>query len=285
MFSIEFLKTKDLDAQEMRDIRRKGTADVATVHVSCKKCSSQLVIYKSLAANPSGIRTSVPQISVDGLADEYVCQCGETRFPTLFLKLGMHEILRHKYKHDSDVIKLTACYAPTAISSVVSKYRKLIDTLPPEEKVQEFLVENPIMWSFLGPLAIIPKPRLSTQRTADFAILTPTKTLYFVELEKPQTKLVKAKGGQNAELQAGKDQIDIWRTWIHDHRPHVLAELKIAQEQVHSIKFILVAGLESATPADDLRAVREGMREDVSFYTFDELAGFASNIDLATKEM
>jgi hypothetical protein len=196
----------------------------------------------------------------------------------------MHEIFRHRMK-DGEDIKLMKCYQETAISTVLSQYRRLIHSEPPEERVQEFLAQHTVMWSFLAPQDVLLKPRISTHLTADFAILSPTKTLYFVEIEKPQTKLVKQRGGQNAELQAGKDQIDTWRTWITDHRPNVLAELRIAQERVHDIKFILVAGLESVTQPDDLRAVRAGIKDDTLFYTFDDLESFVRNIDITTKNM
>jgi hypothetical protein len=284
-FSIEFLKTKDLDAQEIRDIRKRGRGIAATIQVSCKQCKKDVVIYKSLAVEATSIRTTLPQIAVESLPDEYVCGCGETRFDTRFLKIGMHEIFRHQYREGENAIKLASCYTQTAIATVVSRFRKIIDSTPSEEVVQAFLTQNPIMWSFLGPLAIQPKPRLSTHLTADFAILTPTKTLFFVEIEKPQTKLAKLSGGQAAELQAGKDQIDTWRIWIGDHRSAVLDELRISADQVHQIKYILVAGLESATKPDDLRAVREGIKEDTHFYTFDELAGYAQNLDAATRHM
>jgi len=284
-FSIEFLKTPELSNEEVKEVRRRGRENVATLRVVCTKCNNQTMITKGLTGAVASIKSSLPQISVDALPSTFDCGCGDTRFDTHFLKLGMHEIFRHTYAQEAEQLRLAACYQPTALASVISQYRKLIESEPPEETVQEFLTQTPIMWSFLGPVIILPKPRLSTHLTADFAILTYSKALYFVEIEKPQTKLVKQKGGQAAELQAGKDQIDAWRLWIEDHRSAVLQELRFDPSQVHAVKFILVAGLESQTPSGDLRAVREGIKEDTTFYTFDDLSGFVRNIETTTRHM
>lgn len=285
VFTVEFQKTPDLTSDELRDIRRRGRENIATLNLVCKKCSLNLLVTKSVSASGGLAKSSMPQVSVDELPPHFACTCGEVQFDTRFLKLGMHEVFRHKFQSQRDPIRLTSCYRPTSLSSIMTRYRKLIESTPSEEIVQRFLDEHPIMWSFLGPLAIIPKPRLSTHYTADFAILARTRTLFFVEIEKPQTKLTKQSGGQSAELQFGKDQIDSWRTWIADNRQSVLSELRIAPDEVHAIRFVLVAGLESATNADELRAVKEGIKDDVQFFTFDQLLGFIGNIDRATNDL
>jgi hypothetical protein len=285
VFTVEFLKTPDLTSDELRDIRRRGKGNIATLNLVCKKCNLKLLVTKNVSASGGPPESSIPQMRVEDLPPHFSCTCGEVQFDTRFLKLGIHEIFRHKFQSDRDVIRLSSCYRPTSLSSIMTRYRKLIESTPSEEIVQQFLEEHPIMWSFLGPLTIIPKPRLSTHYTADFAILARTRTLFFIEIEKPQTKLAKQSGGQSAELQFGKDQIDSWRTWIADNRQSVLAELRIAPDEVHAIRYVLVAGLESATNADELRAVREGIKDDVQFFTFDQLLGFIGNIDRATSDM
>jgi hypothetical protein len=284
VFTVEFLKTPDLSSDDLRDIRRRGRENIATINLVCKKCDLNLLVTKNVSVAGGNARSSIPQIPVEGLPPYFSCKCGEVQFDTRFLKLGMHEIFRHRFQSERDQLRLTACYRPTALSSIMTRYRKLIESTPSEEIVQNFLEEHQIMWNFLAPLTIIPKPRLSTHFTADFAILGRTKTLFLVEIEKPQTRLTKQSGGQSAELQFGKDQIDSWRTWIADNRQAMLSELRISLDEVHAIRFVLVAGLESATKPEDLRTVREGMKDDVQFLTFDQLLGFVGNIDRATSD-
>lgn len=109
---------------------------------------------------------------------------------------------------------------------------------------------------------------------ADFGILTSTRTLYLVEIEKPQTTLVKKNGGIHSELQAGFDQIRSWNVIVQDHRTALLDELQLRSDEVHDVKFMLVAGLSSNTSREGMSMLRRTSLHDVAFYCFDELAAF-----------
>jgi hypothetical protein len=155
---------------------------------------------------------------------------------------------------------------------MLKRYRKLLSGDESEEVIQKYLEDNEILWAFLGPIRILPKPSMLTKKKADFGILTANRTLYLVEIEKPKTLLAKRRGGQNAELQQGLDQINDWRIIVGNDRRALLSELDIREEDVHAIKFILIAGRSSDTNLSDLQSIRAGMAADTIFHTFDELA-------------
>jgi len=205
-------------------------------------------------------------------------------FSTKFLRLGIHELFRSRLTSGEEPVRFLSYYEQSMVSAVSSRYSKLIHSEPAEEEVQEFLDENQILWSFLGPLEVIPKPKVLTKRVGDFAIVTPTKTLYLVEIEKPQTVLSKQKGGQSADIQKGIEQINQWRFTVDDHRLALPDELRIRRDKVDSVRYILVGGLASTTPASELRALRQSVPADTTFYTFDELAHLlASCVDASPK--
>lgn len=152
-----------------------------------------------------------------------------------------------------------------------------------EEIVQKFLEEKEkqVLWNFLAPSRIWKKPPILVKYKADFAILSRNRILYFIELEKPATKLAKSRGGLHSELQVGLDQIREWKKEVKDRREAVLYGLGLKQEEVHDIKFILVAGMAANTPIEDLAILRSMNSDADSIFCFDELASFLHSTETA----
>ena len=149
-----------------------------------------------------------------------------------------------------------------------------------EEIFQEFLQENPIIWNFMAPIQIWKKPPILTSYNADFAILNRLKVLYFIEIEKPSTKLIKRDGGVHSELQAGIDQIRDWKIEIDKRREAVLSCLKLSQKDVHDIRYIVIAGLSHKTSTDGLEKIRNMGTDAETIFCFDELATFLRSTEM-----
>jgi len=76
-------------------------------------------------------------------------------------------------------------------------------------------------------------------------------------------------------FQKGLKQIYDWSVVVGDHRVAVLNELGLTNEEVHDIRFLLVAGLARQTSSEDLVIRRRNPpAPNTQFLCFDELAGY-----------
>jgi hypothetical protein len=156
-------------------------------------------------------------------------------------------------------------------------YERLLQEHPPEEKVQKFLEEYPVLWSFLSPQRILYKPCVLTRFGADFAILNTSRILFIIEIEKPETRLATNRGGVSAELQRGLDQIRDWRVVAGNYRHAVLAELGFYDE-VDDIRYVLIAGMARQTSRAGLLKLRRNPPAEALLYCFDELGTFLRRV-------
>jgi hypothetical protein len=99
--------------------------------------------------------------------------------------------------------------------------------------------------------------------------------LILVQIEKPQPKLVTKDGALRSEFQKGRKQIYDWSVVVSDHRVAFLNELGLKNEEVHDMRFLLVAGLARQTSSEALIILRRNPPGlNTQFLCFDELAGY-----------
>jgi len=273
-FYCAFAKPAPMSESERLALKSRPTA-VRAIHVEvgCKKCGSRLSLETRLDPSDPRELASPQSILLATAPDTWSCACGHD-YPLTYMKDGLHELFRRGPLADAGPMKFARLYERGAVSAILAEYTDLINSEPQEEEVQKFLETNSIMWHFLAPRRILPKPAILTRYRADFAILTERRTLFLVEIEKPHTKLTKKDGGVSAQLQAGLNQIRDWRVIIQDNRNAVLSELGFDQGDVDDIRYILVAGLAWRTHRDGMMKLRRDRPHDISIYTFDELASF-----------
>ena len=192
------------------------------------------------------------------------------------LKDGIHSVFRQTIKDLRGVgIMAKPLYEIAEIRQMRSAYAELIASSPREEDVQAFIHSNPLIWHFLAPTRILSKPPLLTKHNADFGILTVHKILYFVEIEKPQSRVVGAKGKLHGDVQRAFEQIRDWSIVIEDHRLAVLDSLGIQPEEVHDIRYIVVAGLAAKASSAGLNKLQRNLpTENTQFYCFDHIESF-----------
>ncbi len=282
-FRCEFCPTPPISEQERIAIMsRPGAIKGIVCGMECKKCHDRVEFCLPLdgKSKPSGkvkgciLLTSAP--------DEWNCKCGETKIPLIYLKQGFHALFRTmSAMGDQREFKFVPLYQKGAIAAIIGQYQKvLVDYGDDEEAVQKFIEATPILWNFLAPKKIWRKPPILTKYKADFGILNRSNIFYFVEIEKPKTKLVKKGGGVSSDLEAGLDQIRNWRIEVEKRREAVLDGLSLAQKDVHDIRYILIAGMASQTTTAGLEKIRK-MTDANFIFCFDELASFLHSTETA----
>lgn len=270
------------EEERLAIMSRPGAIRGVGYKLSCKKCDDKVHFHLNLDGSSESPRDMKESILLTAAHDRWVCKCGQTDVPLSYLKQGLHDMFRRISTAGKKEVGFVPLYQKGAIAAVTGEYQKLIgESADAEEPIVKFMADNPILWNFLASNKIWKKPAISTKYSADFGILTRMKVLYFVEVEKPRTKLVKKGGGIHSELQAGLDQIRDWRIEIDKRREAILDSLGLAQKEVHDIRYILIAGMASKTSMAGLEKIRR-MRTDADFiFCFDELASFLHSTETA----
>jgi vesicle coat complex subunit len=152
---------------------------------------------------------------------------------------------------------------------------QLLDRNPPEEEIQKFIQDNPVLLHQFPAERLFFKPAILTFFKADFAVLTPQKELILIEIETTKTRLMNKSGDAAQPLSHSIDQV---RNWLHvadEHRLAVLAALGI--DQVSSISGVVIAGRDGSYDREHLRRLKGFDRGRVTFLTFDDLAASLSS--------
>jgi hypothetical protein len=276
-FECWFCHTPPISEEERTAIMsRPGAVRGIVYMLECKKCHDKKTFYLSIDGKNTPPDEFKESTSLTAAGDKWVCRCNETKVPLVYLKEGLHCMFRRiNPAQPRKELGFVPLYQKGAITAVLSSYQQILaESGDDEEAVQKFIADNPILWNFLAPVKIWRKPPILTRYNADFALFSGMNILYFVEIEKPHTKLVKGDGGIHSDLQSGLDQIRNWRIEVDKRREAVLVGLGLTQQQVHDIRYILIAGMASKTQAPGLEKVRNMSTDAESIFCFDELASF-----------
>lgn len=284
-FECMFCPTPPISEEErMAIMSRPGATKKIVYGLGCKKCHTNVQFHLSLDGSDQPPNNFKESIFLTTAPDEWNCKCGITTIPLTYLKKGFHELFRRtSIVGGQKKFHFIPLYQRGAISAILKQYQSLLSQYSgSEEEIQKFMESNHIIWNFLAPFRIWPKPPLLTKYQADFAILTRNGILYFIEIEKPTTKLIKSDGGLSAELQAGLDQIRNWRILIGRHRVAVLDSIKgLNSNMVSDIRYILVAGMANQNSLEALEKIRSMKSDADMFFCFDELATFLHSTEIA----
>lgn len=273
-FQVAATNIAPLSQSEIDAIKSDPNAvNAIKLSVGCKFCDDKIELHKTIDNQLTLFSKNGKPLANQGLA-VWVCGCSKTKISLSYARDGLHQIFRQPRgwfdTQDIDYVKL---YRDRAIDDVLRAFDLLIVSSPAEEEVQNFLESNKLFWGFLSPSQILLKPKILTHFVADFAILSSNNILYFIEIEKPQTKITKKNGGMHSELQAGLDQIRDWKIVVDDHRQAVLDCIKIDRQKIHTIKYLLVAGLSYNANQSGLQAIRRSDSSCVHM-CFDELSNY-----------
>ena len=258
-----------LSAERIAAIKSEPNAAKAVrLELGCKHCSAKFRVYAALE------QSSRPEdeswIWYQNAPETFECDCGKTSMDLQYIRRNLHGLLGHQRPGDSE-IQFMPLYERSSLQSIRTNFAQLIGREPREEKLQQFIDENPILLHQFPAEKIIPKPPILTSYVADFGIVTPQKELILIELEKTTTRLMKKGGDMAAPLSHAFDQVRNWLHEVDEHRLAVLDSLKIDRNAVSSVRGIVIAGRDVGYDARDLRRLKGVDYGRVAFLTYDDL--------------
>jgi hypothetical protein len=273
-FVCEFMSTPPIDVAERDAIRsRVGATKTVMMTMTCNRCKAQTDFFLHL---DQADRTPPPALPsgthIYDMPDQWKCDCGMNNLTLMYIKKGWHESFRAGYIKSAG-FQCHRLYERSQLVAIHDEFHNLISGTPREEDVQKFMERHPVVWSFLTPLKILAKPPLLTKNNADFAILTAQKILYLVEIEKPQTIVATKKGDVHSEVSKAFSQVRDWALEIANHRVACLDCMGLRADEVHDVRYIVIAGLATRTNPTALTKLQQNIPTGkTSFYCFDEIA-------------
>jgi hypothetical protein len=238
----------------------------------CKFCHSKCRVYASIEKSE--------KLEIDGwmwyenIPEKFLCECKKTDMDLSIIRRNFHGLLGQKLRSKNDAVDFSPMYEHTVLTTIRSDFFKLLKTAKKEEELQKFIEDNPIILHQFPAENLFVKPAILASYKADFAVVTPQRELLLIELEKPNTKILKKDGGIGAELSHAFDQVSDWLHKVDEHRLTVLEELKIDKSSVSTVKGIVIAGRDDGYDQEALRKLKGRYTERIRFFTYDDL-GFA----------
>lgn len=243
------------------------SAKIVRAELACKICSDKIKTYAALEKNEK--LEGEGFVWYKNLSEKFICSCGKTEIILETHRNNLHGLLGAVVQKNEN-INLVPLYERGVLESIRTKFSNLLQSIPTEEQLQQFIKENPILLHQFPSVRLFSKPPIMNF-FADFAILTPNKELILIELEKTRTRLLKRDGGIASELSHAFDQV---RDWLHitdEHRLAILEALKIEKSEVSKIRGVVIAGRDIKNDAHHLRKLKGGDYGPIGFLTYDDL--------------
>ena len=177
----------------------------ARMVLGCPLCPSKCRVYAALKRMPS-LETEGFNWYRD-IPEHFVCECGKTQFDLSTVKQNFFAVLGHPIGVSGQV-DYKPFYERSALENLRVEFINLLNTDPPEESLQQFIEENPILLHQFPAEKLFFKPPISTRFKADFAVVTSQKELVLIEIERPSTCLLKQDGEQHSDLTHAVEQIN-----------------------------------------------------------------------------
>lgn len=270
MLSFGLVEVPPLTPDRLAAIKSDPRAAKAVRMVlGCKYCDSKL---KVAAALEKSEKREDDSVWYQDLPDQFFCSCGKTHFPLHIIKSNMHALLGQKDINTQN-LSFSTLYQNDAIDRISEAFLQLIRANPKEEEIQQFLSKNPIVFHFLSPIRLFEKPPILSKHQADFAILDSRGTLVFVEIERPDTLLLRKDGAASAEMEHAISQVRDWLFLYEKHRGAILECLNLVDREVTRVKGLVIAGRNASCDAENLRKFKWQDRGAIDCMTYDDLLG------------
>jgi hypothetical protein len=264
-----------------------------------RSSSSLLAVYNQLLQalqqpliNPlTGYRVSVnraylvtpyqiPQNALDAIGQAFQHDSHRVRIidgPSLvglinkYLPMSLSAVTDSAAAH---VVPLERLFGENILPKIRDRFLLLLSDDPEEQKVQTFLEDNSILFHQFSPKVILRKAPILAKHETDFAILSENGDLHLIEIERPGKRILRKDGGRTALLTQAFDQVHDWLNVVREHRIGVIECLgdKITNEQVGSIRGMVIMGRDEGYNAESLQKLKSTDFGEASFLTFDDLA-------------
>jgi hypothetical protein len=273
-FNVLQLDALPLDATRIAAIRSDPTAAKAVrIELGCRKCPSKVRAFASLdkKAEAEGF------VWYRDISDNFDCDCGSTHIDVRSIKANLHGLLGHAISSGApSSVTVSPLYEQSMLLEIRRLFVDLLERNPPEEEIQKFIQDNPVLLHQFPAEKLFFKPAILTFFKADFAVLTPQKELILIEIEKTKTRLMNQSGDAAQPLSHSIDQV---RNWLHvadEHRLAVLAALRL--DQVSAIRGVVIAGRDGPYDREHLRRLKGFDRGRIVFLTFDDVAASLASL-------
>ena len=253
------------------------------LHLGCKHCDTKLKVFAALE-KPKEDEADKALVWYKDVPDIFECSCGKTKLPLNILRTNMHALLGAK-DITAKNLSLSVDYENRAIDQISKEFLQLIESKPREEAVQQFLSKNPIIFHFLSPLRIYEKPPILSKHQADFAILDSRRTLFLVEIERPNILLVRKDGATSADMEHAISQVRDWLFLYEEYRGAVLECLDLRDREVTRVRGLVIAGRDERYKTEKLRRFKWQDRGAIDCMTYDDLLSIFATLNREMKSM
>lgn len=242
--------------------------------LECKLCKDTIRMYAALEQKPEMEKDSCHWYQ--DLPDEFRCKCGESTISLRSIRENLHAVLGVPIGPSGNIAFENQLNSDV-LSGIVSEFKSLLNTDPPEQVIQSYIEQRPVFFHRFAANDVLPKRPVLTEHVTDFVLLTKDRGVILVEIERASTRLVKKHGGIAAPLQHAMDQV---RDWLHAskvERSAVLRGFGIDARDVGEIRGVVIAGRDDKYPKEHLLRLKAIDFGEVEFLTYDDLAnGVAS---------
>lgn len=277
-FQFEYVQVPPLTPERLEAIKSDPNASKSVrIKLACKQCSSDYRAYFGIQRNQK-MENQGWLWAPDMVEPTFHCSCGATTIELSYLRSGLESLLGRstaeigKYSSENE-LGLTPLYERSLLEKIRRNFLTLLNKNPPEEQIQRYITNNPILLHMFSAVKLISKPPISVKFNADFAILNARGDLLLVEIERANIKLLKKNGHRAQELIHAFDQVGDWLIKIDEHRVSVLDDLKIKAEDVHNIRGVVIAGRERGYDASHIRTLKMRSNDALIFMTYDDVLG------------
>jgi hypothetical protein len=244
-------------------------AKLAHGEMRCGECNGEIKAYVAFERQPDSEANGC--VWYENLQDSYNCPCGNLKVDLSIWRKNLHGLLGMRVPvagHDA----LVPLYEKGALTRIYHNFASLLQTAACEETFQKFLEENPVvLHQFSAEKLFLKAPILSLRKT-DFAIVNHQHELILIELEKPDTRLMKADGNIHSELQHAMGQAREWLHHADEHRLAVLQCIGVGQNEVGAVRAVVIAGKDRDYEAEHLRRLKgDAGYARVKVLTYDDL--------------
>jgi hypothetical protein len=207
----------------------------------------------------------------EDVPDIFECKCKSLRQNMKYIKENLHACLGMRTMMNDGRLSLTRLYEEDDLDFVCKEFRQLINEKPSEEQVQKFIEKNKTLLCSFSPHRIFfKKPILSMHKT-DIVILTPKRELLLIEIERPDTPLMKKDGDLHNNAQHAIKQV---RDWLHEFKENRAAVLKcigLKTEDVSRARGVVIVGRNKLYDKEKLRKLKSHDYGEVELMTYDDL--------------
>lgn len=217
--------------------------------MKCQTCGDGITPYAALERNSK--MESEGHHWYSDVPDFFTCKCGK-KIDLKYVRESLHGLLGQPTGIFEEEASFGQLYTVESLAATVQRFQVFLDESPEEPEVQQFLGANPIFWTVLAPELILEKAPVLHKYQTDFAILSKTGTLYLVEIEKPEKKLLKKDGAPTQLFHHPFHQVTDWLREFDKNRPACIDGMKLKPESVSAVKGVVIIGRDKGYDPDAL---------------------------------